>query len=99
MDDAIANGTLRLAPGEPAPLALFRAARVDYSLHRLHHYTGTDPEYFQNFVIFTYYQFYVDAFARICRERVAAAGGEWLGFVEPGKVETRPGSADPVEGR
>ena len=73
MDDAIVNGTLALPPGAPAPLALFRAARVDYSLHRLYHYTGTDPEHFQNFVIFTNYQFYVDAFARICRERMAVA--------------------------
>src|SRR5690606_14279616 len=92
MDDAIVNGTLRRVPGEPAPLALFRAARVDYSLHRLHHYTGTDPEHFQNFVIFTNYQFYVDAFARICRERLAAADGEWQGFVEPGNVITKPGN-------
>src|SRR6516165_4740647 len=53
MDDAIANGTLRLLPGAPEPLALFRAARIDYSLRRLYHYTGTDPEHFQNFVIFT----------------------------------------------
>ena len=67
MDDAIANGTLRAAPGAPEPLALFRAARVDYSLHRLYHYTGTDPEHFQNFVIFTNYQFYVDAFAHLCQ--------------------------------
>ena len=52
MDDAIANGTLQRLPDAPEPLALFRAARVDYSLHRLYHYTGTDPEYFQNFVIF-----------------------------------------------
>ena len=65
MDDAIANGTLELPPGAPEPLALFRAARVDYSLHRLYHYTGTDPEHFQNFVIFTNYQFYVDAFAQL----------------------------------
>src|SRR5262249_12302868 len=28
MDDAIVNGTLRLPPGAPAPLSLFRAARV-----------------------------------------------------------------------
>jgi AMP nucleosidase len=49
MDDAIANGTLQRQPGIPEPLALFRAARVDYSLHRLFHYTGTDPEHFQNF--------------------------------------------------
>src|SRR5882757_10496698 len=39
MDDAIADGTLELSPGTPEPLALFRAARVDYSLHRLCHYT------------------------------------------------------------
>jgi AMP nucleosidase len=92
MDDAIVNGTLRPEPGRAAPLALFRAARVDYSLHRLHHYTGTDPEHFQNFVIFTNYQFYVDAFARICRERVAARQGAWQHFVEPGDVVTRAGS-------
>jgi hypothetical protein len=58
MDDAVANGTLQGHLGTPEPLALFRAARVDYSLHRLLHYTGTDPEHFQNFVIFTNYQFY-----------------------------------------
>lgn len=49
MDDAIVDGTLELPRAAPVPLALFRAARVDYSLHRLYHYTGTDPEYFQNF--------------------------------------------------
>ena len=64
MDDAIADGTFEMLPGAPEPLALFRAARVDYSLRRLYHYTGTDPEHFQNFVIFTNYQFYVDAFAQ-----------------------------------
>jgi len=40
MDDAIANGTLQPPPGSPEPLALFRAGRIDYSLHRLYHYTG-----------------------------------------------------------
>src|ERR1700751_5778132 len=39
MDDAIADG-LHVAAAAAAPLALFRAARVDYSLHRLYHYTG-----------------------------------------------------------
>ena len=43
MDDGIANGTFEPAPGEPQPLALFTAPRVDYSLHRLRHYTGTRP--------------------------------------------------------
>ncbi|MCZ7661003.1 MAG: AMP nucleosidase [Xanthobacteraceae bacterium] len=89
MDDAIADGTRIRPPGAPEPLALFRAARVDYSLHRLYHYTGTAPGHFQNFVIFTNYQFYIDAFARICRERMAAGDPACDAFVEPGDVVTR----------
>jgi AMP nucleosidase len=88
MDDAIANGTLQLPLGSPEPLALFRAARIDYSLHRLYHYTGTDPEHFQNFVIFTNYQFYVDAFARLCQRRMDSAQPGKEAFVEPGNVIT-----------
>ena len=61
-DDSIANGTFVGAPGEPRPLALFTAERVDYSLARLQHYTGTSPEHFQNFVLLTNYQRYVDGF-------------------------------------
>jgi AMP nucleosidase len=89
MDDAIVNGTLRSPPGAPAPLSLFRAARVDYSLHRLYHYTGTDPEYFQNFGILTNYQFYADAFAVMGRERMRAGDPNGDVFVEPGNVLTR----------
>jgi len=89
MDDAIANGTLQLPPAAPEPLALFRAARVDYSLHRLYHYTGTDPEHFQNFVIFTNYQFYVDAFSQLCHERLASGQAGCDALVEPGNVVTR----------
>ena len=88
MDDAIVNGTLTLGPDDAAPLALFRAARVDYSLHRLLHYTGTRPHHFQNFVIFTNYQFYVDAFVRLGRERMAAGDARYTCFVEPGEVIT-----------
>ena len=68
---------------------MFRAARIDYSLYRLYHYTGTDPEYFQNFVIFTNYQFYVDAFARLGHEHVASGHSSSDAFVEPGNVITR----------
>ena len=89
MDDAIANATLQRLPGAPEPLALFRAARIDYSLYRLYHYTGTDPEYFQNFVIFTNYQFYVDAFARFGHEHMASGQSGSDAFVEPGNVITR----------
>ncbi|OAF16131.1 AMP nucleosidase [Bradyrhizobium centrolobii] len=93
MDDAIADGTFELRPGAPEPLALFRAARVDYSLRRLYHYTGTDPEYFQNFVIFTNYQFYVDAFAQLCQQRLQSGETGLDAFVAPGNVITRNGGA------
>ena len=89
MDDAIADGTFELPPGAAEPLALFRAARIDYSLRRLYHYTGTDPEHFQNFVIFTNYQFYIDAFAQLCRERLAAGEQGPEAFVGPGNVMIR----------
>ncbi len=91
MDDGIANGTYEPAPGEPLPLALFTAPRVDYSLHRLRHYTGTDPDHFQNFVLFTNYQFYVDEFVRLAHELMAApdrAADGYVRFVEPGNVVT-----------
>ena len=94
MDDAIADGSWAPRHGEPRPLALFTAPRVDYSLHRLRHYTGTDPAHFQNFVLFTNYQFYIDQFARIGHELMTepdpAAHGYSM-FVEPGNVCTRRG--------
>ena len=89
MDDGIANGTLELAPGAPRPLALFTAARVDYSLHRLRHYTGTAAEHFQNFVLFTNYQFYIDEFVRLGHAAMADGSSEYTAFVEPGNVVTR----------
>ncbi len=99
MDDAIADGTLQLPLGAPAPLALFRAARIDYSLHRLFHYTGADPEHFQNFVVFTNYQFYIDAFAGICREYMANGHPAYDAFVAPGNVvmrNARFGATEPI---
>jgi AMP nucleosidase len=101
MDDGIANGTFETGPGEPLPLALFTAPRVDYSLHRLRHYTATASEHFQNFVLFTNYQFYIDEFVRLGRTLMAEqnhGSDEYVAFVEPGNVITsRMGhAADPV---
>ncbi len=89
MDDGIANGTHNPPAGEPQPLALFTAPRVDYSLHRLRHYTGTAPEHFQNFVLFTNYQFYIDEFIKLGHALMADGEGEYDSFVEPGNVVTR----------
>jgi AMP nucleosidase len=93
MDDGIANGTFEPAPGEAQPLSLFTAPRVDYSLHRLRHYSGTLPEHFQNFVLFTNYQFYIDEFVRLGREVMAAGGQDYSAFVEPGNVLTTSGGS------
>ena len=105
MDDGIANGTHEPGPRDPQPLALFTAPRVDYSLQRLRHYTGTSPEHFQNFVLFTNYQFYIDEFVRLGHEMMAkplgkggllgdwakhaAESDDYIAFVEPGNVVTR----------
>jgi len=86
MDDGIANGTHVPRPGDAEPLALFTAARVDYSLHRLRHYTGTAPEWFQNFVLFTNYQFYIDEFIALGREAMADPDSPYVAFIEPGNV-------------
>ena len=53
------------------PLAPFTAQRVDYSLARLSHYTATDATHFQNHVLFTNYQFYVDEFESYARQVLA----------------------------
>jgi len=98
MDDGIANGTYEASPGEPQPLALFTAARVDYSLQRLRHYTGTSPDWFQNFVLYTNYQFYIDEFVRLGHEEMGKPDSEYIAFVEPGNVVTRRAGLPPVAG-
>ena len=83
-NDAIVNGE----PSEgPDPLAPFTAQRVDYSLARLKHYTATDPEHFQSFVLFTNYQFYVDEFERFARAALADNSTGYVSFVGSGNVE------------
>ncbi|MEY3533001.1 MAG: hypothetical protein RI979_1025, partial [Pseudomonadota bacterium] len=61
-NDDIVNGTRTVNDDGSMPLAPFTAQRVDYSLARLAHYTATDAAHFQNHVLFTNYQFYVDEF-------------------------------------
>ncbi len=95
MDDGIANGTYQPRPGEALPLSLFTAPRVDYSLQRLRHYTGTAPEHFQNFVLFTNYQFYIDEFVRLGHEAMGDANSEYAAFIEPGNVAMRRTGSPP----
>ncbi|MBW4035914.1 MAG: AMP nucleosidase [Proteobacteria bacterium] len=89
INDAIANSTNRPLVDAPNPLSLFTAERVDYSIARLHHYTGTAPGHFQSFVLFTNYQRYADAFVAYARAQLAA--GEVSAFVGPGDIEIAAG--------
>lgn len=94
MDDVIVNGVHENKPGEDQPLSLFTAPRVDISLQRLKHYTATNPEHFQNYVIFTNYQFYVEQFVELAHQMMNNGSG-YNAFVQPGNVISYP---DGVQG-
>lgn len=87
-DDEISNGTLIPEAGTPSPLAAFTAPRIDYSINRLSHYTATEAEHFQNFVIFTNYQFYIDEFCATAKKYMAEGHKDYDYFVEPGNFIT-----------
>ncbi len=98
VNDYIVNGTHVTEPGGAMPLAPFPAQRIDYSIHRLVHYTATAPEHFQNYVLFTNYQFYIDEFCRLARDMMAAGDSRYEAFVEPGNVITHSGESAPSSG-
>lgn len=83
-NDDIVNGTLKELPDVPEPLAPFTAQRIDYSLARLSHYTATAAEHFQNHVLFTNYQFYVEEFEGYARQMLADPDSGYTGFVSTG---------------
>ncbi len=86
-NDDIVDGKTILDRSGSLPLSLFPAERIDYSLHRIRHYTATSPEHFQPYILFTNYQRYVDEFVEFAREEVMA--GNALALVEPGDRMTK----------
>ncbi len=99
-DDHIVNGTARIAPDAPRPLAPFTAQRIDYSLARLAHYTATSPSHFQNHVLFTNYQFYMDEFVDYGLRALADPSSGYTALVEPGNaIVTREGRTGAPTGR
>ncbi len=86
-NDAIVNGLGFTENAELRPLAPFTAQRIDYSLARLAHYTATQPEHFQNYVLFTNYQFYVDEFIAYAREVLADPRSGYRSLIGPGACE------------
>jgi AMP nucleosidase len=84
--DDIVNGYGFVYPDGASPLSPFTAQRVDYSLARLSHYTATLPDHFQNHVVFTNYQFYVEEFETFARKMLADKSSGYTAFVGPGNL-------------
>ncbi|MGC6329815.1 AMP nucleosidase [Rhizorhabdus sp. FW153] len=92
--DELADG-LWLQDGESArPLALFDGPRVDFSLARLRHYTGTPPAHVQDYILFTNYHRYVDEFVQWAIEQLNK-DDRYTMLSGAGGVEIRRGDPDP----
>lgn len=95
IDDYLPNGDRPSVPGLPRPLSLFDAARTDYSLQRIQHYTGTPARDFQHFILFTNYHRYVDAFVAWAAEQLKADNG-YDALSAAGFVTVDADTADPL---
>jgi AMP nucleosidase len=82
--DEVADGLWRPQPCGARPLALFDAPRTDFSLARLRHYTGTPPEHFQQYVLFTNYVRYVDEFVTYAVAALRRPDSPYSGLSVPG---------------
>jgi AMP nucleosidase len=89
--DEVVDGQWEVPEGEPRPLSLFDAVRVDYSLRRLVHYTGSDWRNVQQWILLTNYHRYVDQFVRWGLARLAE-DGPYQAMVLPGGAEIRRGN-------
>ena len=83
-NDDIVNGVDFHHQDGSSPLAPFTAQRIDYSLARLQHYTATKAEHFQNHILFTNYQFYVEEFESYARKMLADPKSGYTSFVSTG---------------
>ena len=82
--DEVADGVLDPTLLEERPLSLFDGPRTDFSLARLKHYSGTPPEDFQHFVLFTNYVRYVDEFVRFAVDALRKENGPFSMLSVPG---------------
>ena len=85
--DEIADGLWHEDPNDPArPLALFDAARIDYSLRRLVHYCGAGWQAVQPWVLLTNYHRYVDQFVRVGLDLLKSETNSYERLILPGGV-------------
>jgi AMP nucleosidase len=100
--DEIADGAWDHGLGRDRPLALFDGPRVDFSLARLRHYTGTPPEHTQRYLLFTNYIRYVEEFVRWAVDELKAEGSPYEALSAAGGVlvtkDSANGAAEVAEG-
>lgn len=82
--DEIADGDFSLQKPGVYPLALFDAVRIDYSLKRLQHYTGTNWRHIQPWILLTNYHRYVDQFISWGREQLQDPNSPYQSLHLPG---------------
>lgn len=83
--DEIADELFVSSLGEGWPLSLFDGARIDFSLKRLTHYTGTDWRNFQPWILLTNYHRYVDQFIHWAIEQLQH-NSQWSHLILPGNL-------------
>lgn len=94
--DDIVDGAWIAEPDRRRPLALFEAVRVDYSLRRLRHYTGTGWRDIQPWILLTNYQRYVDQFAQWAIDELETEGSPYSRLVLPGGACVQRGTTQVV---
>ena len=92
--DELADGLWVRGEAATRPLALFDAPRVDFSLARLRHYTGTPPGHIQDYILFTNYHRYVDEFVEWGIDQINR-DGRYTMLSGAGGLEIRRGDPDP----
>jgi AMP nucleosidase len=95
--DEIADGAWDHDRRPDRPLALFDGPRVDFSLARLRHYTGTPPEHTQRYLLFTNYVRYVDEFVRWAVDELRREDSPYEALSAPGGVLVTKDTEDAVE--
>jgi AMP nucleosidase len=91
--DGTADGLYDWENIDPLPLALFDAARTDFSLKRIQHYTGSDWRHVQPWILLTNYHRYVDQFIRHGLDMLQS-DSRFTRMVLPGNVVIERGMAE-----
>ncbi|MSQ87480.1 MAG: AMP nucleosidase [Alphaproteobacteria bacterium] len=95
--DEVADGLWINAQDGVYPLSLFDAARTDFSLARLKHYTGTPPANLQRYILFTNYMRYIDEFVDLACQELKKANSPYTALSAPSGVVVTAETADPTQ--